>query len=52
VSEVDCCVSGNDGDESELIGILYIRDKFLVLLRLDCLEVAIHTAWRLLFILA
>jgi hypothetical protein len=35
-------LSGNDGVKSELMGILYIRDKFLVLLRLDCLEVAIH----------
>jgi hypothetical protein len=39
-------LSGNDEDKSELMGILYIRDKFLVLLRLDCyshcLEVAIH----------
>jgi hypothetical protein len=36
-------LSGNDEDKSELMGIIYIRDKFLVLLRLGCLEVAIDT---------
>jgi hypothetical protein len=36
-------LSGKDGDKSELMGIIYIRDKFLVLWRLGCLEVAIDT---------